>query len=229
MEKAELEESYNSNSKPSSASPVLDNGKRKTEGNTEDRSEKYSKTRSFRGFSQPRSAFRNSSGFPTSSTSAAPYASFPTSSSGNVLAVNDHDDYDYDEDMFTADQVNQIVQNAIAEHSVLATQGQHFWPQQHPYFAAPPQLGYGMHPQVFLAGQGNGFRAPGTLSRTQYPCRFFAPGAICPYGDHCKFVHATQAATTSNEQGVGGRSTSKQGSTPASPVVRNPFERTPSK
>lgn len=166
-----------------------------------------------------RRPFQNSSAYSAGSShaSGAGYSSNVNGTPGRVfLASGNAEGHDYDDDLFTADQVQQLIDEAIHDRMVFATQyAPHPWAShQQPY---PPYLQ--TSPVFQLAAASQPFQHP---ARTGFPCRNFARTGQCLYGSSCKFAHV---ATGAQNETAGG-SMAPPSAAP-SPARVNPFAAKP--
>lgn len=140
--------------------------------------------------------------------------------SGHVLMTSNDEQEELEEEVFTTEQVQQIVRDSVFatqnsffqspalqsayppshhQQHVLATQnafnyGQQPWtePQAYHSQAYHQQYGqpYGHNPAIFLASPGARAGAYHTMPKATLVCRYFAANQPCPYGEACRFLHA---------------------------------------
>lgn len=175
-----------------------------------------------------RRPFQNPSSYSPNHTNAprAGYSPSQVLIAGGGLA--DHSD---EEETYTADQVQQLIEEAVHDRMVFATQG---WdtrdyapmPDMHGY--APPvwphyhqyQNGYQRPPHVLqLAAPG---RSHQRTNRPEVACRNFVNTGHCSYGNSCKFAHVAEGTRSE----AMGRTTSLSSTSPA-PARTNPFAAKP--
>lgn len=145
---------------------------------------------------------------------------------GHILYTGDQAQDD-GEDLFTTEQVSQLIEEAVTERTVLIAQSHASMlpsvnqaytvgvPTQHQvFYNAPAQ------PQM-----SGGFMIPRQLA-SRSPCRHFFATGMCGYGNDCRFSHATPENHTVPSQG------GQQGAanpSAASTVRINPFAARPNK
>ena len=151
----------------------------------------------------PRQRFRYRRPFQTGSaystgSSHAPGAGYARNANGTpgqiFLTGGSAEADDFEEDMYTAEQVQQLIDEAVQDKAIFTTQSV----DTRGYASPPwqqyqqPYQQYYQQPQVFqVAAFG---QPPQYPVRTGFPCRNFTATGQCSYGNNCKFAHV--AAST---------------------------------
>ena len=179
-----------------------------------------------------------------------PISAYPSSTAiqpGNVFHTEGFQS-EADEDLYTAEQVSQIVDEALAENMVFTTQNAVHQPYMHyphavggvslqPSFAPHPYYAHNF--PVYHTGQSAHYPGmavhPQMISpRPQQICRLYAANGSCMYGNACKFLHldpAGQVAPGTRSQ-VAPQPASASETAPGGAPLRsntNPFAAKPGK
>ena len=164
-----------------------------------------------------------------------------------MIASND-DLEEFEEEVFTTEQVQQILRDAVFatqvsfpqspalqsaypffHHQQPWTEPQAYHPQAYHQQHGQP---YGHNPAIFLASPGARAGAHHPMPKATLVCRYFAANQPCPYGEACRFLHALPVPSNpyQNNTSQGGGAVSIHNAAPstAPPSPRmNPFAARP--